>query len=147
MNYRWRLRTTIFASLALAPALAQKSLFDIHALLQMKRVGEAQVSPDSKLVAFSVSQPDIEKNGSTRQIWIVPIDGGVPKPVTTEGRNERPMWAPDSKKIAFTSTRSGASQVILGHGSGRRECSAGDHHRHRSLQPDLDPGRQEPRLQ
>jgi dipeptidyl aminopeptidase/acylaminoacyl peptidase len=111
MNYRWLLRTAILTSLALAPALAQKSLFDIHALLQMKRVGEAQVSPDSKLVAFTVSQPDIDKNSSTRQIWIVPIDGGVPRAITTEGRNERPMWSPDSKKIAFTSTRSGASQI------------------------------------
>ena len=45
--------------LALAPSclIAQKKPFDTGALLTIQRLGDAQLSPDGKTVAFSVAVP------------------------------------------------------------------------------------------
>src|SRR4051812_45755764 len=88
--------------LVAAPLHAQKLPFDVQALLKMARLGEPQLSPDGKLIAFTVQTIDIEKNTRPRQIWVAPLEGGAAKAITTEGsRNERPRWSPDSRQIAF----------------------------------------------
>lgn len=105
-----------FAALALcliaAPVQAQKAPFDVQALLKLARVGEPALSPDGKLVAFTVHSIDLAKNARPKHIWVVPVEGGAPRQITHEGtRNERPQWSPDSKKIAFISDRSGSAQI------------------------------------
>ena len=37
----------------------------------------------------------------------------MPRALTTEGTNDRPRWSPDSKQIAFVSTRGGAQVDFL----------------------------------
>ena len=91
---------------------AQKRPFDVDALLKLKRISEPQISPDGKLVAFTVQTVDVTQNTKPKHIWTVPLDGsGTPRQLTRDGSNERPRWTPDAKKIIFTSTRSGGSQV------------------------------------
>ncbi len=91
---------------------AQKRPFDVDALLRLKRISEPQISPDGKLVAFTVQTVDVAQNTKPRQIWTVPLDGsGTPRQLTREGNNDRARWHPDGKKILFISTRSGGSQV------------------------------------
>ncbi len=45
------------------------------------------------------------------QIYVVPVDGGTPQKLTTDGSNTRPRWSPDSKRIFFVSDRGNASQI------------------------------------
>ena len=99
--------------LAFATALpAQQKMIDAEALWKLNRIGEPALSPDGKSIAFTVRSFDVEKNNSTFHIYTVPLDGGSPRQITTEGsRNERPKWMPDSKRIAWISNRSGAPQV------------------------------------
>ena len=93
---------------------AQKQAFDVRALLKIGRISEPQVSPDGKLVAFTVQTVDLDQNTKPKQIYTAPVSGGPPKQITTEGtNNERPRWLPDSKRIAFVSNRGGSSQVWL----------------------------------
>jgi dipeptidyl aminopeptidase/acylaminoacyl peptidase len=92
-------------------ANAQTGRFDVHALLEIARISDPQISPDGKLLAFTVQRIDVEKNTSVKQIYVVPLAGGEPKPITSEGSNSRPRWSPDSKRIAFVSTRGGSSQI------------------------------------
>jgi len=101
--------------LLIATALpAQKKPFSVQAMLQLKRVSEPQVSPDGKLVAFTVMSIDLDKNTKPRHIYTVPLDGGEPRQITYQGTaNERPRWSPDSKQIAFISNRGGSSQIWL----------------------------------
>ncbi len=80
-------------------------------MLKLSRVSEHHLSPDGKLVAFTVQKVDLDANTKPRQIWVVPLAGGTPAQLTTEGNNFRPKWSPDSSKLAFISTRGTGQQV------------------------------------
>ncbi|MEQ1886137.1 MAG: S9 family peptidase [Bryobacteraceae bacterium] len=107
------MRVSLVFTIALASAgalMAQKKPFDVETMLKIQRIGEPALSPDGKLVAFTVQTPDVEKNTRPKQIYVVPIEGGAPRQLTREGsNNERPRWSPDSKRIYFVSDRPGAS--------------------------------------
>ena len=107
MQLRW------LSSIALLCSLlpAQKAPFTAEALLKIKRIAEPQVSPDGRWVAFSVTTIDVEKNTRPRQVWIMPLAGGTPKQITADGNNDTARWSPDSKRIAYVSTRGGSSQI------------------------------------
>ncbi len=102
-----------FAAFLLAPALlAQKQPFDVTAMLKIARIGEPQLSPDGKTVAFTVQTIDLDADTKPKQIWVVPADGGPSVQITRDGDdNERPRWSADSKRIAFISNRAASPQV------------------------------------
>ncbi|MCA2969592.1 MAG: S9 family peptidase [Acidobacteriaceae bacterium] len=98
---------------ALAVSLTAAKPFDVSGLLRMKRLSDPQLSPDGKTVLFVVQTVDVEGNKKTSQIYGVPLTGGSPVALTTAGSNDRPRWAPDSKRVAFISDRGGSSQIWM----------------------------------
>jgi TolB protein len=71
-------------------------------------------SPDGRQVAYQ------ERIDGRFQIRTIPITGGTPKLLTSEGENEQPSWAPDARHLVFTSTRTGVRQLwVLDSESGR----------------------------
>ncbi len=106
-----RLPASALLALALTPAFAaaQKLPFTVDALLQIQRIGDPQISPDARMVAFSVAVPDLAANKLAKSIWIVPLTGGTPRKLTDQA--ERPRWSPDGKIIYFTGMQSGGSQI------------------------------------
>ena len=106
------MRTPAWLLLALAPTFlyAQKQPFNVDALLHIQRIGDPQISPDGKTVAFTVSTPDLTANASVKSIWTVPLTGGgEPRRIVTTA--ERPRWSPDGKRIYYTGTQGGSSQI------------------------------------
>src|SRR5512143_3595004 len=108
------------ASAACVPALvAQKQPFTVDTMLKLARISEPVLSPDGTQVAFTVQRVDLDKNNKPSQIYVVPVQGGAPRQLTTAGNtNQRPRWSPDSKEIYFVSDRSGSSQVWAMNGDG-----------------------------
>jgi Tol biopolymer transport system component len=116
-------RISLALALASVSLLAQKQPFTVDTKLKLARIGEPVLSPDGMQVAFTVQTVDLEKNSKPAQIYSVPVQGGSPRQLTTEGTsNDRPRWSPDSKQIYFVSNRGGSSQVWVmnADGSGAR---------------------------
>ena len=104
----------LLCSLLSSPLAAQKLPFDVQAMMKLARISEPQLSPDGRLVAFTVQTIDLESNKKPKQIYIVPTDGGDARQITAAGSsNERPRWSPDSMRIAFISDRGGTSQIWI----------------------------------
>ena len=104
-----------FAQLASMPAAQApaKRAIAFDDLIGMHRISEPQISPDGKWVAYKVGTPDREANRVASNIWVVSTAGGEPRQLTRSGRDSRPQWSPNSKRLAFLSTRSGTQQVYV----------------------------------
>ena len=63
--------------LALAPSIVQGqgARLTVDEMLKLRRVGDPQLSPDGRWVAYSVSVPDVAANRSRTQIYRVAVDG------------------------------------------------------------------------
>src|SRR5579863_1917429 len=98
------MRSLAWLALALAPSLllAQKQPFDASALLKIQRIGDPQLSPDGKTVAFGVSTPDMTQNKGVHSVWTVPLAGGAPRKLADGA--DRPRWSPDGKSIFYVSS-------------------------------------------
>ena len=93
---------------------AQKRPFTFDEMMKVRRVSDPQLSPDGKWVAYTITVYDVEKNSKNTDIWLVPAGGGDARQMTRSPKSdERPRWSPDSKRLAFVSTRSGPSQIWI----------------------------------
>jgi dipeptidyl aminopeptidase/acylaminoacyl peptidase len=101
------------AGFILSAQEAAKHPITFDDLIKMHRIGEPQVSPDGKWAAYTVSTPDMDANRGASNIWLVATTGGAELQLTQSGHDSSPVWSPDSKTLAFLSSRSGESQVYL----------------------------------
>jgi dipeptidyl aminopeptidase/acylaminoacyl peptidase len=104
------------AALLAAPCAAQgaagKRPMTIDDFLALKVVSDPQLSPDGKVVAFTVSTPSLPDNKNIGKIWLAAADGSAVRQATAGGGSDRtPRWSPDGRTLAFLSSREGGSQV------------------------------------
>jgi dipeptidyl aminopeptidase/acylaminoacyl peptidase len=86
-----------------AVVAAQNRTYTIEDLLKVRRVGDPQVSPDGKQVAFTIGDVNFDANRVVTQIYVTSLESGGMKQLTTGDRSSSaPRWSPDGKKIAFT---------------------------------------------
>ncbi len=79
----------------------------IDDLFTLQLVGDPQIAPDGKHIAFIRRTTDLEKNKYVSQLWLVPTDGSAPPRRFSGGKSGVGgiHWSPDSTQIAFTSDR------------------------------------------
>ncbi|GAC1446423.1 MAG: hypothetical protein NVSMB56_04950 [Pyrinomonadaceae bacterium] len=88
-------------------------------LIGVKRVGDPQISPDGKQVAYTINVISKEQNKGKRSIWIVSTTGSDARElIASNGNNDTPRWSPDGARIAFLSTRDGAPQIYVADANG-----------------------------
>jgi dipeptidyl aminopeptidase/acylaminoacyl peptidase len=96
--------------------------FTINDLLKVRRVGDPQLSPDGKWVAFTIGDVNKEANRIVTQIYLISIDGGEPKQITSGDRSSsQPRWSPDGKRIAFVT--GGQTWTMNADGSDRKQVT------------------------
>ncbi len=81
-------------------------------MMQMRRLGDIDVSPDGKWVLFSASDVSLEKNTVTSRLWVVPVSGGQEKQLL-DWAASRGRFSPDGRQILFESARDGGEQIWL----------------------------------
>lgn len=112
-----------WVSFAQPPAAA--SVLTPELLWQLGRLGEMQVSPDHKTVAFTVTRYDLGANQGNADIYTVPVAGGAVKQLTSTPGSENTLnWRPDGK-LTFVSSEGGSDQLyaVNADGSGKQQLS------------------------
>ncbi len=74
-------------------------------------VGSPALSPDGKLVAFTVTTIDTAKNSRHSEIWLQSVTGGDARRLTAPAfESSNPRWARDGRTLLFTSDRPGSGR-------------------------------------
>jgi len=93
---------SIITLLAFASLSVAQERFAIDDLLKVRRVGDPQVSPNGRRVAFTIGEVKFDDNRVNTQIYVIQLAGGDTRQLTSgAGSASSPRWSPDGKKIAY----------------------------------------------
>jgi dipeptidyl aminopeptidase/acylaminoacyl peptidase len=108
---RTLLAALVWSATAIAAAAAVPT---IDQSLGMKTVSGARISPDGRLVAYLVQEPNWEDNEFVQQIWIAVTATGERYALTSARKSSAdPRWSPDSRRLAFASERDSKRQIYV----------------------------------
>jgi len=99
------------------PVLAsQQRALTVDDFLALPVVGDPQLSPDGKWVAYTVTRYSLKENRGTTRVWLADVaaGGGTSRQLTAgPGSDRQPRWSPDGRTLAFVSTRESGAQLWL----------------------------------
>jgi dipeptidyl aminopeptidase/acylaminoacyl peptidase len=93
---------------------AAKPTPTIDDLISLKRAGSPVISPDGRLVAYTVRETMWDENLYKTEIWIADVQAGTTRQLTHSAKSSSvPAWSPDGKRLAFGSDRTDKRQIYL----------------------------------
>src|SRR5438132_1995715 len=91
---------------------AQKRAISFDDFIALKAVGDPQLSPDGKWVAYTLTEYSLKDNRGTGRIWLAELGTGQTRRLTEgPGSDRQPRWSPDGTTLAFVSTRQNGPQL------------------------------------
>ncbi len=98
--------------------------YSIDVLEAFGRVNSPVVSPDGKKILYGVSYESVEQNKSNNDLYVMNVDGSDPMRITKTAKSEgNAVWIDGGKRIAFTSSENGSSQIWVMNADGSdRKC-------------------------
>ena len=90
-----------------ALAVAQNRTYTIDDLMKVRRVGDPQVSPDGKRVAFTIGDVNFDGNRVLTQIYVTSIAGGDMKQLTSGRVRQLRLAGPLTEKDRLHDRQSG----------------------------------------
>jgi Tol biopolymer transport system component len=95
-----------------ASAQAPQPSPGIDDVINLKRAGSPALSPDGRLVAFTIRETNWDENAYETEIWLADAAAGEPRQLTNAPKSsQQPAWAPDNHTLAFISDRDGKRQI------------------------------------
>src|SRR2546429_110804 len=99
------------------PGLAsQQRALTVDDFLALPVVGDPQLSPDGKGVAYRVPRYSLRETRGPAGIWLAAgaAGGGTSRQLPAgPGSDRQPRWSPDGRTLAFVSTRESGAQLWL----------------------------------
>jgi dipeptidyl aminopeptidase/acylaminoacyl peptidase len=110
-------RSVLLLSLLVSLSFAADStrrIPTIDDLLTIKSAGGAQISPDGKWVAYTVTETDFKQDAFVTHVWLASTTTGKTFQLTRGDKSSgNPQWSPSGEWLAFTSNRIGDRNQIF----------------------------------
>jgi dipeptidyl aminopeptidase/acylaminoacyl peptidase len=99
---------------AQAPLALPKQAPSIDQILSLKRAGSPAISPDGRVVAYTVRETDWDDNAYETEIWLADAGSGATRQLTNGKKSSTsPAWSPDGSRLAFISDRTDKRQLYV----------------------------------
>jgi dipeptidyl aminopeptidase/acylaminoacyl peptidase len=74
----------------------------IDEMIELPELEGAQISPDGRYIAYTVTRPDWKQNEMIAQIWSVTCQQGQERQMTfSTSSSSQPRWSPDAKWLSY----------------------------------------------
>jgi dipeptidyl aminopeptidase/acylaminoacyl peptidase len=96
------------------PVLPQEKVnkFTTQDFLAMNSLSSPRMSPDGTMIVYVFGEKEKWDSQANNNLWLISSDGiGRLQLTNSDKADWNPLWSPDGSKIAFSSNRSGKSQV------------------------------------
>ena len=87
-------------------------VIDIDTYLALKNVSQISISPDNEFLAYTVSNYDVDKDGSESAVWMQSTDSEPVRMTAADSAAWSPEWSPDNRYLAVLSSRNGGKTQV-----------------------------------
>ncbi len=110
------LALALLLALVASPSYAQtRRPLAVTDFLTLERPGEPSISPDGRMVAYTVTTTSLDANRRRTDLWLTAADGSSPpRRISTDSLGGRSAkFSPDGLRIAYVTSRGGTPQVWI----------------------------------